>query len=134
VLELLMRLKQTCNICPRTGESAKLTDLAERLETLRAEGHRALVFSQFADEQFGVRAIARRLARYAPLTYTGDMSAAARDRVIEAFKQDPEHAALVLSVRAGGQGLNLAEASHVVHFDRWEPGRGAAGGRAQPPT
>jgi SNF2 family DNA or RNA helicase len=119
VLDLLVRLKQICNIDPRTGESAKLDDLAERLATLRAEGHRALIFSQFTDDRAGVRAIAARLRAFAPLTYTGDMSMAARDAVIERFKQRPEHTALVLSVRAGGQGLNLAEASYVFHFDRW---------------
>ena len=119
VLDLVVRLKQICNVCPRTGESAKLSDLVERLATLRAEGHRALIFSQFTDERYGVRAIAGRLRDFAPLVYTGDMSAAARDGVIERFKSDPSYGVLVLSVRAGGQGLNLAEASYVVHFDRW---------------
>jgi SNF2 family DNA or RNA helicase len=119
VLDLVVRLKQICNVCPRTGQSAKLDDLTERLDTLRAEGHRALIFSQFTDERFGVRAIAARVRALSPLVYTGDMSMAARDRVIEQFKSHPDRGALILSLRAGGQGLNLAEASYVVHFDRW---------------
>lgn len=53
-------------------------------------------------------------ASFRPLVYTGDMGAAARDRAIETFKQDGSHGALVLSLRAGGQGLNLAEASYVI--------------------
>ena len=47
VLELITRLKQICNFCPETGASAKLADLADRLEVLSAEGHKALVFSQW---------------------------------------------------------------------------------------
>ena len=119
VLELIMRLKQLCNFCPSTGESAKLTDLAERLPTLAAEGHRALVFSQFTDQTFGARAIAARLGGHRPLVYTGDASPQERDEVIRVFKQETSRKVLVLSLRAGGQGLNLQEASYVFHFDRW---------------
>jgi len=119
VLELIMRLKQICNFCPSTGESAKLADIESRLETLVEEGHRALVFSQFVAAPYGVREIARRLQRFAPLVYAGDQSSGERDRVIAAFKSRRESKALVLSLRAGGQGLNLQEASYVFHFDRW---------------
>ena len=119
VLELITRLKQLCNAEPVSGRSAKLSDLHERLATLVAEGHRALVFSQFTDATFGARAIAARLARFRPLLYTGDLDLAQRDEVIRAFKEDPRHAVLVLSLRAGGVGLNLQDASYVFHFDRW---------------
>jgi SNF2 family DNA or RNA helicase len=119
VLELITRLKQLCNVDPATGQSAKLANLSERLETLTAEGHRALVFSQYTDATFGARAIAAHLARFRPLLYTGDMSVWERERVIRAFKEDSGHAVLVLSLRAGGQGLNLQEAAYVFHFDRW---------------
>ncbi len=119
ILSLITHLKQICNFCPQTGESAKLADLTERLGTLRAEGHRALVFAQFTDGAFGVHAIARGLSRFAPLVYTGAMSQEERHRTVGRFKEDPSHGALVLSLRAGGQGLNLQEASYVVHFDRW---------------
>lgn len=118
VLELIMRLKQICNFCPATGESAKLADLESRLEVLAEEGHRALVFSQFV-QPYGVQEIARRLHRFQPLVYTGDQTAWERDRVIATFKWRTEHKALVLSLRAGGQGLNLQDASYVFHFDRW---------------
>ena len=119
VLELITRLKQLCNVDPATGQSAKLADLGERLATLVAEGHRALVFSQFTDATFGARAIADRLAPFNPLVYTGEMSVRQRDDVIRAFKEDPLHSVLVLSLRAGGLGLNLQDASYVFHFDRW---------------
>lgn len=119
VLELILRLKQICNFCPATGTSAKSDDLIERVRTLTAEGHRALVFSQFTDERHGARAIAGRLQAFRPLVYTGDLSTPERDLVIDEFRQDTEHKVLVLSLRAGGQGLNLQEASYVFHFDRW---------------
>ena len=119
VLELILRLKQICNFCPTTGESAKLADVRERVEALVAEGHRALVFSQFTDEDFGVGAISSGLSTFRPLAYTGSMAGPERQRAVERFKADDSHKLLVLSLRAGGQGLNLQQASYVFHFDRW---------------
>lgn len=118
VLDLIGRLRQICNFCPRTGESSKLIDLRERLAVLAAEGHKALVFTQFANREYGARAIAARLGPTA-LAYTGDQSQAARDLTLQRFKADPERRVLVLSLGAGGYGLNVQEASYVFHFDRW---------------
>ena len=119
LLELVIRLKQICNFCPVSGRSAKLDDLDQRLTTLEAEGHRALVFTQFTDDKHGARAIAAQLAAYRPLVYAGDVSARQRDEVIREFKEDRTRIVLIVSLRAGGHGLNLQEASYVFHFDRW---------------
>ncbi len=119
VLELIIRLKQICNFCPVTGQSAKLEELVARLHELREGGSRALVFSQFTDSSFGAAAIAHRLRAFRPLLYTGAMSTTQRDAVVRQFRENPEHRVLVLSLRAGGQGLNLQDASYVFHFDRW---------------
>jgi SNF2 family DNA or RNA helicase len=119
VLELITRLKQICNVCPATGTSAKLDDLEARLEELSCQGHRALVFSQYTSADHGVGAIAARCARLRPLVYTGAQSLHERDEVVERFRADPRHRLLALSLRAGGLGLNLQQASYVVHFDRW---------------
>jgi SNF2 family DNA or RNA helicase len=119
VLELILRLKQICNFCPATGESSKLDDVEERLSTLAEEGHRALIFSQFVDRKFGVEAIARRLGAFYPLVFTGVLNTAQKDEIVRRFKSDSAHKLMVLSLRAGGQGLNLQEASYVFHFDRW---------------
>lgn len=119
VLELITRLKQICNADPETGESAKFLDIRERITTLTEEGHRALLFSQYTDESFGVGAIAAALRDFEPLTYTGGMSGTERDSVIQRFKSNSTHRALILSLRAGGVGLNLQEASYVFHVDRW---------------
>lgn len=119
VLELILRLKQICNFCPRTSQSAKLEDARERIASLASEGHRALIFSQFVDAQYGVTAIASALGEFKALSYTGSLASTQREATIRTFKQDPSRKVLVLSLRAGGLGLNLQEASYVFHFDRW---------------
>jgi len=86
---------------------------------LEAEEHRALIFSQFADDRYGGRAIVSLLKPFQPLLYIGDMPTAQKETTIKTFKTNPAHKVLILSLRAGGQGLNLQEASYVFHFDRW---------------
>ena len=119
ILELILRLKQLCNFCPANGESAKIADIGERMTTLVAEGHRALLFSQFTDDTFGVAAASRALAPFNPLVFTGALRPSERDRIVETFRSKPEHHLLALSLRAGGVGLNLQAASYVFHLDRW---------------
>ena len=119
VLELITRLKQICNADPETGESSKLSDIKDRLEQLTAQGHKALLFSQFVHDTFGVAAAAKCLKDFNPLTITGDMSQQERVQVIECFKTRNEHKVLIMSLRVGGLGLNLQEASYVFHLDRW---------------
>ncbi len=119
VLELILRLKQICNFDPLSSASAKADDLERRIEQVVEAGERALVFSQFQDAQFGVLAIADRLAHYQPLVYTGQTNPREREDLVRRFKSDGRHPVMVLSLRAGGQGLNLQEASYVFHFDRW---------------
>ena len=119
VLELITRLKQICNADPETGQSSKLKDIRERLEQLVAQGHRALVFSQYASATFGVAAAAGYLEAFNPLTLTGDVAPSKRTSIIDRFKTTDTHKALVLSLRVGGVGLNLQEASYVFHLDRW---------------
>ena len=119
VLELILRLKQICNACPRTGASAKLDDLRRRLRDVTAAGEKALVFTQFVAMPFGAEAIAHALKPFDPLLLTGRMSIAARDDALALFASDPGRRVLVASLRAGGVGLNLTAASVVFHFDRW---------------
>lgn len=119
VLELILRLKQICNFCPETGKSAKFDDLRERLAAVAASGEKALVFSQFVREPFGVSRLARELASFNPLLLTGDMDASTRAARIAEFEREVRRPVLLLSLRAGGVGLNLTAASYVFHFDRW---------------
>ncbi len=119
VLELIVRLKQLCNVDPSSGQSAKMADIAARVADLMDEDRRALVFSQFTDGVFGVEWVAHQLRAHHPLTYVGSLSSAARDAVLRRFATDPTHRVLILSLRAGGFGLNLQAASYVFHLDRW---------------
>jgi superfamily II DNA or RNA helicase len=119
VLELITRLKQICNFCPVSGDSAKFDDLNERLRVVHSEGNRALVFTQYTDAQFGVAALARRLADLRPVVYTGALNAEDRNAAIVRFEGADPPSPLILSLRAGGVGLNLQAASYVFHYDRW---------------
>ena len=119
VLELITRLKQICNADPRNGESSKLDDIRERLELLVGQGHKALVFSQYTSDTSGVAAAASYLREFNPLVITGDVPLRDRPSIIERFKGEARHQALIISLRAGGLGLNLQEASYVFHLDRW---------------
>ena len=119
VLELITRLKQICNADPQTGESSKLGDIRDRLAQLTAQGHRALVFSQYTSDASGVGAAVRCLRAFRPLAFTGGMSREERTAVVDRFRAAETHKVLVLSLRAGGLGLNLPEASYVFHLDRW---------------
>jgi SNF2 family DNA or RNA helicase len=119
VLELILRLKQICNFCPETGVSAKIDNLRARLDRVAETDERALVFTQFSAEPFGARRLERDLARFQPLLLTGSVPLADRATLIDRFQRDPTHRLLILSLRAGGVGLNLTAASQVFHFDRW---------------
>ena len=109
---LITRLKLVCD-----GEG-KLLRLLDLLEAVFAAGESALVFTQYAKVGAWLkRQLEQRFARAFPFLH-GGLDAAAREREIAAFNaQGPR--AFVLSLRAGGFGLNLTKATHVVHFDRW---------------
>jgi superfamily II DNA or RNA helicase len=128
VLALLTYSKQICNHPahylgergPLLGRSGKLARVTEMLEEAIAAGDKALVFTQF--REMGDK-LAQHLAASLGceiLFLHGGTSKKARDEMVQRFQDEP-HAArvFVLSVKAGGTGLNLTAASHVFHFDRW---------------
>lgn len=119
ILELITRLKQICNFDPQTGVSAKMDDIGEKLREVSSRGHKALIFSQYANEISGVKAAAHRLKEFDPLVLTGEVPVEARPRLVERFRTSDRHRVMVVSLRAGGVGLNLQEASYVFHLDRW---------------
>lgn len=89
------------------------------MDQLTAQGHKALIFSQYTSDSFGVEFAARRLSDHDPLVITGNVPQEDRAGIIERFRTRPEHRALILSLRVGGLGLNLQSASYVFHLDRW---------------
>ncbi len=121
VLEGLLRLRQICNhprLAVKTfrGGSAKFELLLETLETLRAEGHKALVFSQFVGMLKLVQAELKK--RRIPFAYLDGQTRDRQERV-DAFQEDPSLPFFLISLKAGGIGLNLTAADYVIHVDPW---------------
>jgi superfamily II DNA or RNA helicase len=128
VLALITALKQICNhpaqylheSGPLAGRSGKLQRCCQMLEELLSTGDRALVFTQYREMgQRLVNELRRVLGCEVPFLH-GGVSRAARDAMVSRFQEDPlAPPVFVLSVKAGGTGLNLTAASHVIHYDRW---------------
>ena len=114
MLGLVTRLKVICNCDPDSGTSTKL-DALRTISEGAGECARMIVFSQFVET---LRWISERLGMPHRLL-VGSMSQARRQSVMREFKTERPPRALLISLRAGGLGLNLGEASHVVLFDRW---------------
>ncbi len=121
ILEGLLRLRQICNH-PRLvdasfkGSSAKFELLIETLDTLRAEGHKALVFSQFVQMLGLVRKVLD--DRKIPYAYL-DGQTHNRQAAVDAFQEDAGLPFFLISLKAGGVGLNLTAADYVIHIDPW---------------
>ena len=137
VLALLTKLKQICNhpalalkedaetvVAAGNGafssRSAKLQRLEEILEEVIEAGDRALLFTQFAEWGLLLQAhLQRKWRQEVPFLY-GSTSKTERQAMVDRFQDDPRGPQLfLLSLKAGGVGLNLTRASHVFHIDRW---------------
>jgi non-specific serine/threonine protein kinase len=121
VLEGLLRLRQICNhprLAVKTfrGDSAKFELLLETLETLRAEGHKALVFSQFVGMLKLLETELKK--RHIPFSYL-DGQTRDRQQRVDAFQTDETIPFFLISLKAGGVGLNLTAADYVTHIDPW---------------
>jgi non-specific serine/threonine protein kinase len=121
ILEGLLRLRQIC-IHPQLvepayrGESAKFEILLETLDTLHAEGHKALVFSQFVQT---LHLLEKEMQAHGlPYTYLDGQTRDRQERVDE-FQNDPSISFFLISLKAGGLGLNLTAADYVIHLDPW---------------
>lgn len=128
ILSALLRLKQVCNhpahfmgdesaLGKRSG---KVLRLEEMLEEVLAEGDKALIFTQFAEMgQLLRRHLQEQLGREV-LFLHGGTPKKVRDQLVTRFQDERDDAPLfLLSLKAGGVGLNLTAANHVFHFDRW---------------
>jgi SNF2 family DNA or RNA helicase len=114
MLSLITRLKILCNFDRTSGASSKLDALQAFIEGA-GDNARVLIFSQFVET---LRWISARL-EIDHECLTGSMTVEARYEAITAFKEKPAPRALLTSLRVGGVGLNLGDATHVVLFDRW---------------
>ena len=120
VFALLTRLKLVCDgFDGDKAGGAKLERLVELVEQIMENGESALVFTQFAKVGAAIqKALEERFSRQFPFLH-GGLEAAARSRLVRGFQNSRRPDVFVLSLRAGGFGLNLTKATHVIHYDRW---------------
>jgi len=128
VLATLSKLKQVCNHPAQflgdnstiPGRSGKLARLTEMLDEILQMKERALVFSQFSEMGGMLRRHLQEMFGREVLFLYGAVPKAQRDRMIERFQTERDGPQIfILSLKAGGTGLNLTGATHVFHFDRW---------------
>jgi non-specific serine/threonine protein kinase len=127
ILAALLRLKQICNHPAHLrgdgkwtpGESGKFARLAELVEEIDSRQERALVFTQFREMAEPLASYLATLFGRSGLVLHGQTPVRERQKLVEVFQAEDGPPFFVLSLKAGGTGLNLTAASHVIHFDRW---------------
>ncbi|MER7849662.1 SNF2-related protein [Kitasatospora sp. NPDC096077] len=127
VLAAIGKLKQVCNHpaqllhdgSPLGERSGKVARLAELLEEALAEGDRTLVFTQYAEFGTMLRPYLERRLGEEVLHLHGGVPRARREELVERFQSPDGPGVFLLSLRAGGTGLNLTAANQVIHLDRW---------------
>ncbi len=127
VLSFLMRFKQICNHPSqwlgdgawRAEDSGKFARLSELAEVIAAKQEKVLVFTQFRETTEPLAAFLGATFGREGLVLHGNTPVAKRRDLVKQFQEDELTPFFVLSLKAGGAGLNLTAASHVIHFDRW---------------
>ena len=127
VLAFLMRLKQICNHPSQwlgdgawaEQDSGKLARLRDIAEVAAARQEKALIFTQFRETTAPLAAFLGSVFGRAGLVLHGETEVKKRRERVRRFQEDDNVPFFVLSLKAGGTGLNLTAASHVIHFDRW---------------
>jgi superfamily II DNA or RNA helicase len=127
VLASLLRLKQICNHPSQwlgdgawdEASSGKLARVRELAEVIAAKQEKVLVFTQFRETTAPLAEFLAGVFGRPGLVLHGDTSVKERGALVKRFQTDEDVPFFVLSLKAGGTGLNLTAASHVVHFDRW---------------
>ncbi|CAN5148875.1 DEAD/DEAH box helicase [soil metagenome] len=127
VLAFLMRFKQICNHPTQwlkddawlPSDSGKFARLRELADVIAAKQEKALVFTQFREMTSPLAAFLAEVFDRPGLTLDGQTDVRKRKDLVRRFQEDEMLPFLVVSLKAGGSGLNLTAASHVIHFDRW---------------
>ncbi len=127
VLAFLMRFKQICNHPSQwlgdngyeAEDSGKLSRLGELGESIAARQDKALVFTQFREMTEPLAGFLTKVFGRSGLVLHGGTPVKKRQGMVESFQENDRIPFMVLSLKAGGIGLNLTAASHVIHFDRW---------------
>jgi hypothetical protein len=127
VLAFLMRFKQICNHPSQwladgawsENDSGKWARLREITEVIAAKQEKMLIFTQFRDVTAPLATFLGSVFGSPGLVVHGETAVGKRQELVRRFQEDDAVRFFVLSLKAGGSGLNLTAASHVVHFDRW---------------
>jgi superfamily II DNA or RNA helicase len=121
VFALIGKLIQLCNFDSATGESAKFDRLVDDFEEVTESDKKALIFSRYVSEEFGLRRLATLLTArsHRILELHGEIPPARRDGIITRFNESPAERALLINYAVGSVGLNLQAAGYVFLFDRW---------------
>jgi len=127
VLAFLMRFKQICNHPSQwlgdnvydAGHSGKFSRLRELCEPIAARQDKVLVFTQFREMIEPLAGFLGEVFGRPGLVLHGGTAVKKRQGLVKSFQDDEDVPFMVLSLKAGGTGLNLTAASHVIHFDRW---------------
>ncbi|SCK37128.1 non-specific serine/threonine protein kinase [Variovorax sp. HW608] len=127
VLAALMRFKQICNHPSQwlgdnawaEDDSGKWARLRELAEVIAAKQEKVLVFTQFREMTAPIATFLASVFGRSGLVLHGETEVKKRHELVRRFQDDEEIPFFVLSLKAGGAGLNLTAASHVIHFDRW---------------
>ena len=127
ILSSLMKFKQICNHPDQylgTGEfeekeSGKFLRLREICETIYDKREKVLIFTQFKEITEPLCDFLENIFKRKGLILHGSVAVGKRKKIIEQFQSQSYVPFMVLSLKAGGVGLNLTEANHVIHFDRW---------------
>ena len=127
ILSFLMRFKQICNHPSQwlgddewaERDSGKLARLREISEVIASRQEKVLVFTQFREITSSLAAFLESVFERPGLVLHGGTEVKHRQSLVRKFQEDDRVPFFVLSLKAGGSGLNLTAASHVIHFDRW---------------
>ncbi|MGC8718257.1 MAG: DEAD/DEAH box helicase, partial [bacterium] len=117
ILALVTKLKQICNLDPKTKESCKIDYLQEKLEEIVEQGDKVLIFSQYPSKT--LEFLESSFKNFNPLIYHGSLSDSQRDEIIKKFQEEEKNKVLFMSVKAGALGLTLTRANYVFHYDLW---------------
>ncbi|MCC5943503.1 MAG: SWIM zinc finger family protein [Bernardetiaceae bacterium] len=127
ILKLLGALKQICNHPAQylkdgraeAAFSGKTQLLIDLLQSIDRQGDKTLIFTQFTQMGHLLKEIIQKEMAYEPLFLHGGLSLKKRKAMIAHFTENPYPPVFILSLKAGGTGLNLTQANHVIHYDLW---------------
>lgn len=127
VLSSLIKFKQICNhpdqylgnTAYKPAESGKFERLREICETIYEKREKVLIFTQFKEIIEHLEAFMEDVFERKGLILHGSTNISKRKKLVDRFQSDEYVPFFILSIKAGGTGLNLTAANHVIHFDRW---------------